>query len=91
MDPIDTAAAVRSQVANARELAGHLTPLERARFTRDLARAVHDAVKFDALLGGTLVGGADPELDGLAPIGNAAEEWCDYLASEQLEGPRDSV
>lgn len=42
-----------------------------------------------SLLGGTLVGGTDRELDGLAPIGDAAEEWCDYLIREQIEGPRD--
>ncbi len=89
MDDETFASAVRTHVASARELASHLSPLDRARFTRDLARAVYDAVKFDALLGGTLVGGADRELDGLSPIGDAAGEWCDYLSWEQIEGPRD--
>lgn len=51
---------------------------------------VYEAVKFDALLGGYLVGGPDRELDGLGPISNEAELWYEYLATEQIEGPCDT-
>lgn len=81
------AVAVQGLLADVRELAGRITPLDRARLTRELARAVYDAVKFDPMLGGYLVGGADRELEGLAPIGNEAELWYEFLAQEQLEGP----
>ena len=82
--------AARGLLDGVRDLASHLTPLDRARLTRELVRAVYDAVKFDPLLGGFLVGGADQELEGLAPIGDAAENWYDFLAQEQTEGLRGS-
>lgn len=88
MDPNAITSAVRDQLDGVRDLARRLTPLDRARFTRSLVRAVYDAVKFDPLLAGSLVGGADRELEGLAPIGDAAESWCAFLAQEQTEGLR---
>ncbi len=75
-------------LADIRELAGRLTPLDPARLTRELVRTVYEPVKFDALLGGYLVGGPDRELDGLGPISNEAELWYEYLATEQIEGLR---
>ena len=88
MDRDAITSAVRGQLDGVRDLAGRLTPLDRARFTRELVRAVYDAVKFDPLLGGMLVGGADRELEGLAAIGDAAESWCVFLTQEQIEGLR---
>lgn len=89
MDREAITSAIRRQLDDVRDLASRLSPLDRARFTRELVRAVYDAVKFDPLLGGTLVGGADRELEGLAPIGDAAETWCAYLTQERIEGLRD--
>ena len=72
-------------MADVRELAGRLAPLDRAHLTRELVHTVYEAVKFDALLGGYLVGGPDRVLDGLGPISNEAELWYEYLAAEQIE------
>lgn len=47
---------------------------------------MYDAVKFDPLLGGTLAAGHRDELDGLAPIGNAAEAWRDEVAAAEFLG-----
>ncbi len=75
-------------LADIHELAGRLTPLDPARLTRELVHTVYEPVKFDALLGGHLVGSPDRELDGLGPISNEAELWYEYLDTEQIEGVR---
>ncbi|MGC5225464.1 hypothetical protein ACPW96_23105 [Micromonospora sp. DT81.3] len=65
-------------IRETRAVASSLPFDERANLLREVTKAVRDAVKFDATLGGAPKG-AEWEKDGLASVGNAAEEY--YFAA----------
>lgn len=69
--PDQTAARI---VSEARAVASKLPFDERANLLREVSKAVRDAVKFDTTTGGAPQG-AEWEKDGLAEVGNAAENY----------------
>lgn len=65
-------------VAETRAVASDLPFEQRAFLLREVVNSVRNAVKFDPTFGGAPEG-AEWELDGLAPIGDAAETY--YFAA----------
>lgn len=75
MNNAETPAQAASRIIyEVREVASDLPYDARAKLVREIVKAVRDAVKFDATVGGAPQG-RDWELDGLGAVGDAAEDY----------------
>lgn len=66
---------VRRLLAEVQAVAASLPFEERATLLRNLVKAVRDAVKFGPLPGGVGPRGTEDELQGMATVGDAAENY----------------
>lgn len=71
-------------VRDARAVVPFLNFVDRAEFLRDVANAIRDGVKFDALVGGPSPLGSDEELSAMGEVTGAAEDYFTDALDAQL-------